>query len=75
MSRETRAQLLEEFGFSKRWVRYTRPVRIVDALASRNGDHWLAWVHVDSEFGGAVRWIRVRNFTRFYRPHTPGTPG
>lgn len=73
----TRGELLERYGFEKRWIRYTRPVRIVDARPKwyPGGEHYLAWVHEDTNFGSAVRWITEKNFTRFYRPHLPAPTG
>jgi hypothetical protein len=62
-----RGQLLTQYGFERRWQRWERPVRIVDARPRRNGDHYLGWVHADTTVW-TVRWISQRNFDRYYTP-------
>jgi hypothetical protein len=62
-----RGQLLEKYDGT--WVRFTTPVRIVDARPRRNTPNYLAWARVDTEPGGRVpvRWINETNFNRYYR--------
>jgi hypothetical protein len=63
-----RGELLTQYGFDRRWVRWDRPVRVVDARPHRRG-HYLGWVHADVE-EWLVRWISQRNFDRFYQEVT-----
>lgn len=62
-----RGRLLEQYGHPHTWVRFTTPVRIVDARPRRNSPNYLGWVHVDGEFTDTVRWINETNFNKYYR--------
>lgn len=62
-----RGVLLEQYGHPHTWVRYSTPVRIVDARPRRNTPNYLGWVHVDGQFTDTVRWINETNFNKYYR--------
>jgi hypothetical protein len=63
-----RGELLTQYGFNRRWVRWDRPVRVVDAFPRRAG-HYLGWVYADLPPGERAAVVRIsqRNFDRFYR--------
>jgi hypothetical protein len=63
-----RGELLTQYGFNRRWQRWDRPVRVVDAFPRRAG-HYLGWVYADVLPGERAAVVRIsqRNFDRFYR--------
>jgi hypothetical protein len=64
-----RGELLEKYGAPREWVRFTRPVRVVDAFPRRAG-HYLGWTYTDTPPGSRAVVVRIseHNFQRFYRP-------
>lgn len=65
---EVREALLQKYGGQKRWIRYNRTVRVVDAFPRRAG-HYLGWTFAEPAPGERIAVVRIseHNFARFYR--------